>query len=440
MPHTLITIGRMESDRSDEKFVPLGKPGQQSVAIYARQSRIRENCFSSCEAQVSACNELVLIRGWLNPKIFMDEGQSSEKLDRPALKQLLASVEKHQIGVLVVYAIDRLTRRLADLCRLLELFERNKLKLIVVTDPHFDRNSPSSRLMTHIVGAASEFQQSLTRERMADSRRALKRQGKRVAGRVPFGYQADASTKQLIVHPEQAVVVESLFRLASEGIKPSEIAKLANQLGWKNQNRETGLWTARRISRLLENPTYIGEIRNGDATLPGEHEAIVSRSRFEAARNALSAGKAGVTKKSKRRGPSNPFGAQLLGILICGQCDRPMSTSVSQRGSIRYPYYRCRSQSGGRPPCPGVNIGVFDLEQLICVLIADEDNPDSEIPLGLRIVWRKLDQRRQQACLAEVVQRVVYDQADESISLALRDDWEPFAKSCLASTERSDVK
>lgn len=427
----------MESDRLSEKFVPLGKPGHQSVAIYARQSRIRENCFSSCEAQVSACNELVLIRGWLNPKIFMDEGQSSEKLDRPALKQFLASVEQQQIGVLVVYAIDRLTRRLADLCRLLELFERNKLKLIVVTDPHFDSNSPSSRLMTHIVGAASEFQQSLTRERMADSRRALKRQGKRVAGRVPFGYEADPSTKQLIVHPEQAVVVENLFQLASQGTKPSEMAKRANQVGWKNQNVESGKWTSRRIMKLLENPTYAGEIRNGDATLPGEHEPIISRSSFDAARNALSAGIAGVTKKSKRRGPANPYGAQLRGVLICGQCDRPMSTSASQRGSFRYPYYRCRSQAGGRQPCSGVNLGVHDLEQFICGLIAYEKNPQSEIPPELRMVWQKLDLRSQQARLAEVVQRVVYDQADESISLTLRDDWERFSEAWLSRNRQS---
>jgi hypothetical protein len=77
---------------------------------------------------------------------------------------------------------------------------------------------------------------------------------------------------------------------------------------------------------------------------------------------------------------------------------------------------------------------------LICGLIADEDNPQSVVPLALRVVWQKLDRRRQQACLAEVVHRVVYDQADESISIALRDNWELFATACLASTERSEVE
>ncbi len=40
--------------------------------------------------------------------------------------------------------------------------------------------------MTNIVAAASEFEIELTRERLSDARAALKRQGKRVAGRVPF--------------------------------------------------------------------------------------------------------------------------------------------------------------------------------------------------------------------------------------------------------------
>ncbi|WP_419195101.1 hypothetical protein [Novipirellula herctigrandis] len=46
----------------------------------------------------------------------------------------------------------------------------------------------------------------------------------------------------------------------------------------------------------------------------------------------------------------------MRGTLICGHCDRPMSTSISQNGSIRYLCNRCRSTAGGRPPCAGVNV------------------------------------------------------------------------------------
>ena len=61
-----------------------------------------------------------------------------------------------------------------------------------------------------------------------------------------------------------------------------------------------------------------------------------------------------------------------------------MSTSISHRGPVRYIYYRCRSDSGGKPRCPGVNVGAYWLEQFIASAIADVDDPKSEIPLVMR--------------------------------------------------------
>jgi len=257
------------------------------------------------------------------------------------MKELLAGVKAKTITRLVVYRLDRLTRRLVDLLVLLELFADYQVELVVVNDPSFS-NSATSRLMTHIVGAASEFQLDITHERMADARSALKRKGKRVAGRVPFGYQADPRTKALRPEPEQSVIVRDFFKLAAEGSRPSELATLANLQAWKNHAGEAGRWTARGITKLLSNPIYTGRIHNGTETLPGEHDSVVDQETFDevqrqiASRQTRSFSKAEHKSTPKRDAP-------LRGILICGQCDRPMSTSISHNGSIRYPYYRCRS-------------------------------------------------------------------------------------------------
>jgi hypothetical protein len=156
---------------------------------------------------------------------------------------------------------------LIDFLRLLELFDEHNVELTVVNDPNYS-DTAVGRLMTNIVAAASEFQQDLTRDRMADMRAAYKRHGKRVAGRVPFGYQADPV-------------------LASKGGRPSDLARLANMSEWCDHNEETGKWTARRILKLLRNRVYVGEILNGDSTLPGEHEAIVPVSTFDAVQDQL---------------------------------------------------------------------------------------------------------------------------------------------------------
>ena len=80
-----------------------------------------------------------------------------------------------------------------------------------MNDPHYS-DTAADRLMTNIVAAASEFQQDLTRERMADMRAAYKRRCKRVAGRVPFGYRIEPAMKQLVLDPAQSIVVRESGR------------------------------------------------------------------------------------------------------------------------------------------------------------------------------------------------------------------------------------
>jgi DNA invertase Pin-like site-specific DNA recombinase len=161
----------------------------EDTAIYARQSREGRSSYSSCDAQVRICSDLADACSFAIHDVYRDEVECGETLARPQMKRLLAAIDDGDVKRLIVYSIDRLTRRLSDLQELMKRFNRNGVQLHVVTDSQFS-DSAAGRLMTNIVGAASEFQLDLTRERMADARAALKRQGKRVAGRVPFGYQA----------------------------------------------------------------------------------------------------------------------------------------------------------------------------------------------------------------------------------------------------------
>ena len=173
---------------------------EPDTAIYARQSRTSRTSYSSCDAQVRICWDLASELSYKVRDAYSDEGESSESLDRPQLTRLLAAIDAGEVKRLIVSSIDRLTRRLFHLQELLERFNRNEVELLVVTDPRFG-GAAASRLMTNIVAAASEFEIELTRERLSDARAALKRQGKRVAGRVPFGYRTDSVSKTLTAFP-----------------------------------------------------------------------------------------------------------------------------------------------------------------------------------------------------------------------------------------------
>ena len=197
------------------------------------------------------CRELAASKDWSITQVYSDEGYSSETLDRPQMSQLIAAIEMGEVRHLVVYSLDRLTRRMLHFQQLLELFARQNVSLAVVNDPSFS-DSATGRLMANIIAAANEFQLDLTRERMADMRAAYKRDGKRVAGRIPFGYRTDPATKQLVVNEEQARRVHDFFSLAAGGSRPSDLVGLANLQSWPDQNGETGKWTARRNPETAE--------------------------------------------------------------------------------------------------------------------------------------------------------------------------------------------
>ncbi len=402
--------GASEAEGSDQKL---------AAAIYARQSRVRDVAYSSCQSQIDMCRELAASRDWSITQVYSDEGHSSETLDRPQMSRLIASIETGDVRRLVVYSLDRLTRRMLHFQELLKLFERHSVTLAVVNDPSFSDNA-TGRLMANIIAAANEFQLDLTKERMADMRAAYKRDGKRVAGRVPFGYQTDPATKQLVVNEEQARRVYDFFELAAGGSRPSDLAGLANLKRWPDQKGETGKWTARRILKLLNNRVYIGEILNGGSTLPGAHQAIVSVTAFNEVQNLLASRRTSETKPRKKTDPSSRVHSYLSGKLICGQCNRPMSTSISHRGSVRYIYYRCRSDRGGKPRCPGVNVEAYWLEQFISSAIADIDDPKSEIPIAMREQWCQLDERQRQKRLPQTILKVIYTHSTGQVAIEIK--------------------
>lgn len=74
-----------------------------AYAIYTRQSRVRHDVtLSSCDVQFQICRDYadaVLPRGitWCETR-YDDPGQSGENFDRPALKAMLAEIEKGTIS------------------------------------------------------------------------------------------------------------------------------------------------------------------------------------------------------------------------------------------------------------------------------------------------------------------------------------------------------
>ena len=207
-----------------------------AYAIYTRQSRVRHDVtLSSCDVQFQICRDYadaVLPRGitWCETRYDAPD-QSGENFDRPALKAMLAEIEKGTISHVIVYRLDRLSRRLRDTIQLLDSFQRHQVELKIVTAPMLGE-SASSQFMLNLLASFAEFEHSLISDRLQESIRARRRGGRRLSGKPPFGYDLDASTNGLMVNAGEARKVSEFFRLAADGQTPRQIAECATKRGW----------------------------------------------------------------------------------------------------------------------------------------------------------------------------------------------------------------
>jgi site-specific DNA recombinase len=399
-----------------------------AAAIYTRQSRNTRDEFSSCDAQFEICQSFLAMRQqqdwvWCGTR-YDDQGESGERLDRPGLNRLLRDVRAGDIKVIVVHRLDRLSRRLSDSAGLLAEFRDRGVHLAVVADPSLGM-SAADVLVLNIIGSFAEFEREMIRDRLADTRAAMKRRGLRAAGRVPYGYEIDPVTKQLVRLNREANRVRAIFEWAIEGKTLTEIAALANRRRWRTKPTHRfpkgGPWTPRQVSEMLANPVYAGLIRVKGGVAPGQHQAIIDRELFDRTRKVVAERRVSTTL---RRAASASW--NLRGLVFCHQCGRPMSTSVLHHRHLRYLYYRCRSHAGGRPPCKRVSVSAFQLEQLVARRLSAlkptqfRRPGQSQMIVDFNELWKELNETDKIRCLRDVIEKVVFDAANGNLQISLR--------------------
>lgn len=187
---------------------------QIRCAIYTRKSTDEglEKEFNTLEAQREAGENFVMSmkhQGWvILPDHYDDGGFSGGNLKRPALKRLMADVEKDKVDMIVVYKIDRLTRSLLDFAQLVQTFEKNNCSFVSVTQ-HFNTCDSMGKLTLNILLSFAQFERELGAERVRDKIAASKKKGMWTGGPTPLGY--DIKEKKLIINQEEAEVVKFIF-------------------------------------------------------------------------------------------------------------------------------------------------------------------------------------------------------------------------------------
>jgi DNA invertase Pin-like site-specific DNA recombinase len=360
-------------------------------AIYTRKSSEHglELDFNSLHAQRESAEAYIKSQaheGWkLVRTSYDDGGLSGGTMERPALQRLLTDIAANLIDVVVVYKVDRLTRSLADFAKLVETFEAHKVSFVSVTQ-QFNTTTSMGRLTLNVLLSFAQFEREVAGERIRDKVAASRRKGIWMGGNVPLGY--DATGRRLVVNAAEAKTVNLIFKRYLElGCVRALRAEL-DRSGIRSKQRvaETdrtiggGRFSRGALYYLLKNRVYRGEAVHKGVAHPGEHEAIVDESLWDAVQAKLSAQD---TKRGRARADS---GALLMGLIFDDRGNR-MSPSHTNRKAGRYRYYVSQAVLQGRKKDAGsiARIAADELEEIVVdavrSAVADRERVSAATPI-----------------------------------------------------------
>jgi site-specific DNA recombinase len=301
-------------------------------AVYTRKSSEEglDMEFNSLDAQREACEAYVASQkaeGWLLvPDRYDDWGFSGGTLERPALQRLIADIEANR--VVVVYKIDRLSRSLMDFAKLVEVFDRNSVTFVSVTQS-FNTTTSMGRLTLNVLLSFAQFERELIGERIRDKFAASRKKGMWMGGWAPLGY--DVKDRKLVVNEADAATVVMIFQ---RFLRTGSMTKLTVALRSEGMRTKGGKPVDKGyLYRILNNRVYLGEAVHKGIAYPGEHMAIIDRSLWDHVHDII---RESPRKRAMRTRAQTPA---LLKGLIFGPTGAAMTPAHTRKGGKLYRYY-----------------------------------------------------------------------------------------------------
>ncbi|MFY9830708.1 MAG: recombinase family protein [Rhodoplanes sp.] len=303
-------------------------------AVYTRKSSEEglDMEFSSLDAQREACEAYVASQkaeGWLLvPDRYDDGGFSGGTLERPALQRLIADIEAKRVDVVVVYKIDRLSRSLMDFAKLVEVFDRNSVTFVSVTQS-FNTTTSMGRLTLIVLLSFAQFEREVIGERIRDKFAASRKKGMWMGGWAPVGY--DIKDRKLVVNEAEAAAVRTIFQ---RFLRVGSMTKLTVALRSEGMRTKGGKPVDKGyLYRILNNRVYIRKAVHKGIAYPGEHAAIVERPLWERVHDIMGDS---PRKRAMRTRAQTPA---LLKGLIFGPTGAAMTPAHTRRNGKLYRYY-----------------------------------------------------------------------------------------------------
>jgi len=362
-------------------------------------------------------------------------------MDRPGLKRLMTDIEAGKIGIVVVYKIDRLTRSLGDFSWLIEVFDRQRVSFVSVTQ-QFNTTTSMGRLMLNVLLSFAQFEREVTGEHIRDKIAASKAKGMWMGGHPPLGYRIE--DRRLIVVDVEADLVRRIFR---DFVKCRSTTDLVRQLAADGKTNKQGKpFSKQMLYKLMHNRVYLGEIPHKGKSYPGAHAAIIDQALWDAAHAILVENNRQRTSETwQRRQPE----ALLLGLFYTADGEKYQPAFTKKANGKRYRYYvPNRKVRFGADASPAGRVPAEPVEQMVlaqihAALMSPEmvqsvwdvtrekvpELSEPEVVLPLRqmgLVWEQLFPAERLRIVQLLIERVTL--RDEGIEIVWRDvGWQTLA-------------
>lgn len=296
-----------------------------------------------------------------------EDDESGYTRERTELKRLLTDAKRGKFNMVLVYKIDRFSRKLKDLLNLVDELEEMNVGLKSATE-YYDTSNSAGKMMFQQLGSFAEFERNRIKERVFPGMvKGVEKGNWQGARYSPYGYSYNKldPEKKLRVVKEEADIVKMIYMMYLSGQSTQQIAGYLYRKGYKT--RSGGKFNTKLICDILKNQVYLGNlvwneyhynkkqktlkgykyVRNEPSKViiaKGKHEAIISQEDFDAVQKKLELARKGVVRKCN----SNDY--PLTGILLCARCGNRFqgcvntATRENKKTKTKRRYYRCSAR------------------------------------------------------------------------------------------------
>ena len=331
-------------------YLKISKPMDYQAALYIRLSKEDENegPSESVTNQKSLLDEFVKNNRLSVYDVYIDDGYSGTNFDRPDFQRMIGDIEAGKVNMVITKDLSRLGRDYIMTGHYMErYFPEKRVRYISLLDGIDTGVESTANDITPFRAIMNDMYAKDISRKIKSVKRDKQRKGQFIGGKPVYGYRMHPTEKNKIVVDEgAAVVVRRIFAMALEGVSCRQIATQLNAEGVPtpaayaglpvpNPGPYTGLWSSERISEMLQNETYIGNMVQGRSVkisykskkclkqdrenwvvVEGTHEPLVDNETFQKVRMLVN---------SRRHTRSRTYDFLLKGLIFCHECGYPLA-------------------------------------------------------------------------------------------------------------------